>query len=76
MYLVDGQWCGGRLHLNDEPSLRSYLLWLRINVAIEAAIAGASWTQAAHKAGFADSAHLSRTHKRMFGIEPTAIRHT
>jgi AraC-like DNA-binding protein len=56
-------------------SFRAYLLWLRINVAIEAAMAGASWTEAAHEAGFADSAHLSRTHKRMFGIEPTAIRH-
>ena len=56
-------------------SFRAYLLWLRINVAIEAAIAGASWTAAAHEAGFADSSHLTRTHKRMFGIEPTAIRH-
>ena len=55
-------------------SFRAYLLWLRINVAVEAAMAGASWTEAAHEAGFADSAHLSRTHRRMFGIEPTAIR--
>jgi AraC family transcriptional regulator len=55
-------------------SFRAYLLWLRINVAIEAAMAGASWTEAAHEAGFADSSHLTRTHKRMFGIEPTAIR--
>jgi AraC-like DNA-binding protein len=56
-------------------SFRAYLLWLRINVAIEAVMAGASWTAAAHEAGFADSSHLTRTHKRMFGIEPTAIRH-
>jgi len=56
-------------------SFRAYLLWLRINVAIEAAMAGASWTEAAHGAGFADSSHLTRTHKRMFGIEPTSIRH-
>ena len=55
-------------------SFRAYLLWLRINLAIEAASAGASWTEAAHAAGFADSSHLARTHKRMFGIEPTAIR--
>jgi AraC-like DNA-binding protein len=55
-------------------SFRAYLLWLRINRAIEAAMAGASWTEAAHGAGFADSAHLARTHKRMFGIEPTAVR--
>lgn len=55
-------------------SFRAYLLWLRINVAIDAAMSGATWTQAAHDAGFADSAHLTRTHKRMFGIEPTALR--
>ena len=55
-------------------SFRAYLLWLRINLAIEATMAGASWTEAAHEAGFADSAHLARTHKRMFGIEPTAVR--
>ena len=55
-------------------SFRAYLLWLRINLAIEAVMAGASWTDAAHAAGFADSAHLTRTHQRMFGIEPTAIR--
>ena len=55
-------------------SFRAYVLWLRLNVAIEAAMAGASWTEAAHAAGFADSAHLSRTHRRMLGIEPTAIR--
>ena len=55
-------------------SFRAYLLWLRINVAIESVMAGASWTEAAHDAGFSDSAHLTRTHKRMFGIEPTSIR--
>lgn len=55
-------------------SFRAYLLWLRLNLAIEAATAGASWTEAAHAAGFSDSSHLTRTHKRMFGIEPTAIR--
>lgn len=55
-------------------SFRAYLLWLRINLAIDAVMAGASWTEAAHDAGFADSAHLTRTHKRMFGIEPSALR--
>jgi AraC-like DNA-binding protein len=55
-------------------SFRAYLLWLRINLAIQAVMSGATWTDAAHEAGFADSAHLTRTHKRMFGIEPTALR--
>lgn len=52
---------------------RSYLLWLRLNVAIEAAMAGATWTSAAHEAGFADSAHFSRTFKKMFGINPVDL---
>jgi len=52
---------------------RAYLLWLRLNVAIQAAMAGASWTAAAHEAGFADSAHLARTFKRMFGFNPASV---
>ncbi|MGM9489274.1 helix-turn-helix domain-containing protein [Ideonella sp. YS5] len=55
-------------------SFRAYVLWMRINLAIQAVMSGASWTEAAHETGFADSAHLTRTHKRMFGIEPTALR--
>ena len=34
---------------------------------------GASWTGAAHEAGFADSAHLTRTFVRMFGINPADL---
>jgi AraC-like DNA-binding protein len=34
---------------------------------------GASMSSAAHAAGFADAAHLSRTSKRMFGISPTTM---
>jgi AraC-like DNA-binding protein len=36
-------------------------------------MAGESWTAAAHGAGFADSAHLTRTFKRMFGMNPAAL---
>jgi AraC-like DNA-binding protein len=54
-------------------TFRAYVLWARINAAIAAAMDGASWTDAAHLAGFADSAHLSRTFKRMFGIAPMTI---
>lgn len=52
---------------------RAYVLWLRLNVAIRTAMAGHSWTAAAHEAGFADSAHLSRTFRRMFGIVPAML---
>jgi len=53
---------------------KTYLLWLRLTRAVEAFAAGASLTEAAHQAGFADSAHLSRTFRRMFGIAPTSLR--
>jgi AraC family transcriptional regulator len=54
-------------------SFRAYLLWTRLNVAIQFAMDGRSWTEAAHAAGFADSAHLTRTFRRMLGINPAAL---
>lgn len=52
---------------------RRYLLWLRLVDAVGTIAGGASLTQAAHAAGFADSAHLSRTFRRMFGLPPSAM---
>jgi AraC-like DNA-binding protein len=54
-------------------SFRAYLLWARVESAIGAGMAGSSWTVAAQDAGFADSAHLSRTCRRMFGIAPAML---
>jgi AraC-like DNA-binding protein len=34
---------------------------------------GRSRTEAAHETGFADSAHLSRTFRQMFGISPAML---
>lgn len=53
---------------------RTYLLWLRLTRAVERFAAGASLTEAAHDAGFSDSAHLSRTFRRMFGVAPANLR--
>jgi AraC family transcriptional regulator len=53
---------------------RTYLLWLRIGKAVEAYAQGASLTSAAHDAGFSDSAHFSRTFRRMFGIAAADLR--
>lgn len=59
--------------LETGAAFRAYVLWLRLNVAIECSMAGGSWTEAAHEAGFADSAHLTRTFKRMFGMTPATL---
>jgi len=48
-------------------ALRRYVLWTRLESAVDALAAGASATTAALEAGFADSAHLARTFRRMFG---------
>jgi AraC family transcriptional regulator len=70
----------GRLsHLFVEQTglpFRTYLLWLRLTRAVACVAAGASLTQAAHEAGFADSAHFSRTFRRMFGVAPASLRMT
>lgn len=52
---------------------RAYVLWLRLQHALQAGLRGTSWTEAAHASGFADSAHLSRTFRKMLGIAPTAL---
>lgn len=54
-------------------SFRAYLLWARVSSAVGAAMGGMSWTEAAQAWGFADSAHLSRTCRRMFGIAPSML---
>ena len=54
-------------------SFRAYLLWGRVSRAIVRGMAGAAWTDAAQASGFADSAHLSRTCRRMFGIAPSML---
>ena len=48
--------------------LRRYVLWLRLRHVISRITLGDSLTDAAHDAGFADSAHLSRTFSSMFGL--------
>ncbi len=50
---------------------RRYRLWQRLRAAIRAAAAGASLTDAAHAAGFADQAHFSRAFRLTFGAPPS-----
>jgi len=53
--------------------LRPYVRWLRLQRAAAELTTGSSVTDAAHAAGFADAAHLTRTFREMFGATPSAI---
>ncbi|GAB4586174.1 helix-turn-helix transcriptional regulator [Nocardia sp. IFM 10818] len=53
--------------------LRRYVLWLRLVIARDSVADGADLTTAAHAAGFADSAHLTRTCREIFGLPPSAL---
>jgi AraC-like DNA-binding protein len=52
--------------------LRPYVLWRRFVRVWELIAAGTPLSAAAHAAGFADAAHLSRTSRTMFGFPPSA----
>jgi AraC-like DNA-binding protein len=54
--------------------IRPYLAWLKVQRAAAAIALGEPLAHAAHAAGFADSGHMTRTFKRMFGMPPSALR--
>ena len=56
-------------------ALRPYILWRRFLKVWELVMDDESLSAAAHRAGFADAAHLTRTSRRMFGFPPSAMRH-
>jgi len=53
--------------------LRPYLAWLKLQRATAAIVSGVPLAQAAHAAGFADAAHMTRTFRRMFGMSPSML---
>ncbi|WP_025126919.1 helix-turn-helix domain-containing protein [Pseudomonas sp. PH1b] len=48
--------------------VRRLVLWRRLRLAMALLLEGRAITEAAHGAGFADSAHFSRTLKSLFGV--------
>jgi len=54
--------------------LRPYLRWLKLERAALVLATGASSSDAAHVAGFADAAHMARSFRAMLGTTPSAIR--
>jgi AraC family transcriptional regulator len=56
--------------------LRTYVVWRRLLHVWTLLMQGETLSAAAHAAGFADSAHLSRTARTMFGLPPSALQVT
>jgi AraC-like DNA-binding protein len=54
-------------------AFKTYMLWRRLIRALEVYAAGKPLTEAAHDAGFSDSAHFSRVFKRYFGLPATTL---
>jgi AraC-like DNA-binding protein len=54
--------------------LRTYVLWRRLLLVWTLLMQGETLSGAAHAAGFADSAHLSRTARSMFGLPPSVLQ--
>ena len=64
-------------HLFSEQlgmGLRPYILWRRFVLVWEVLMKGKTLSEAAHAAGFADAAHLSRTSVRNFGFANSGIQ--
>ena len=53
---------------------RLWRLWLKLGAALGHALTtGASLTESAHVAGFSDSAHFTRTCRRLTGVRPAMM---
>lgn len=64
------------IHLFKEEigiPIRQYILWIRIQKALRLMYNNYNLTEAAYSSGFSDSAHLSRTFRRMFGFSITEV---
>jgi len=53
--------------------VRKYILWCRIQESMKELLKGSNLTESAYAAGFSDSAHLSRTFLKMFGVSPSSL---
>lgn len=54
-------------------SIRSFLQWRKTKEAVNLLATRASVTEIAHQAGFADSAHLTRTLQNSIGLLPSML---
>jgi AraC-like DNA-binding protein len=64
------------LHLFSEQvgvPFRRYRIWNRVRAAMRLSLDGATFTEAAAGAGFADSAHFARCFRETFGVTPSYV---
>lgn len=54
-------------------SVRRFILWSRMRRANKLVLGGATLTEAAHGAGFTDSAHFAHTYQNLFGVSPSML---
>ena len=53
--------------------MRSFRMWVRFRNAAQILGEGGNLTDAAHSAGFYDSAHFNHAFKRAFGLGPSVV---
>jgi AraC family transcriptional regulator len=81
----DGATLAARVHLSESRfthlfrqqtglPLARYHLWTRLLAGVEAVAGGDNMTNAAHRAGFSDLAHMSRTFRATFGVMPSQLQ--
>jgi AraC-like DNA-binding protein len=58
----------------EASSLHQYVIWLRLNAAIEELADARSLSDVAYSLGFAQHSHFSETFRRRFGRTPSAVR--
>ncbi|CAE6897875.1 HTH araC/xylS-type domain-containing protein [Pseudomonas marincola] len=70
---ISESWISHRFRQYEGVTLRRYVLCNRLRNALHEALKGYSLTDAAHRAGFSDSAHFTRTFRDAYGICPSFV---
>ena len=74
--VVAGMSSGRFMHLFTQSlgvPVRPYIRWLRLQLAACELMDGATASMAAHRAGFSDAAHMTRTFRHMLGTTPSDL---
>ena len=64
-----------RFRMMFGTTLKGFARIARVEKILLARARGASWTETAHKCGFADQAHMIRDFRAIVGVSPTQLEH-